>query len=85
MEDMRHLGVLDGLAREIQQNLVEFNARASGLTDKAELLELRLAQNEALAELLRKQRRALQFMAGQKIEPEVHFGEVILQGTGGQG
>lgn len=85
MEDMRHLAILDGLAREIQQNLVEFNARASGKTDKAELLELRLEQNRALTELLRQQRRAMEFMAGLPIQPETHFGEGVMVGTGGQG
>lgn len=84
-EDMTHLAVLDGLAREIQQNLIEFNARSNGKTDKAELLKIRLEQNDILKELLRKQRRALAFMAGEKIEPETHFGEAIIRGEGGMG
>jgi len=82
---MTHLGVLDSLAREIQQNLVDYNAQANGKTDKAELLRIRLEQNDALKELLRKQRRALALMAGEKIEPEMHFGEAIITGQGGMG
>jgi hypothetical protein len=83
IEDATHLQVLDSLARELQQNLVDYNARANGGSDKATLLALRLEQNAALKEILRKQERHLRFMAGEKIEPEHHHVEAVLVGISG--
>jgi hypothetical protein len=81
--DMTHLGVLDALARELQDNLLHYNSRCSGIEDKRELLALRLQQNDDLTEILRKQRRHLRFMNGEKIEPETHVVEAVLTGFGG--
>jgi len=83
IEDMRHLEVLAGLAREIQSVINNYNALENGVTDKQKLVEMRIEQNIKLLDLLRQQRRALQFMAGEKIEPEMHFGEGVLIGTFG--
>lgn len=83
IEDMTHLGVVDALARELQEVLNTYNAKSNGITDKATLLALRLEQNSVLAEVLRKQRRHLRFMNGEKIEPETHYAEAIITGRGG--
>ena len=83
MEDMTHLGVLDALANELQMKLIEYNALADGMKDKKELLRLRIQQNEELKEILRKQLRHLKFMNGEKIEPETHFVEAVIEGKGG--
>jgi len=85
MEDRRYLTILDAIANELQGNLVEYNTRANGITDKTLLLNLRTEQNLALVELLQKHRRAMAFMAGEKIEPELHFGEAVLLPVGGLG
>jgi hypothetical protein len=83
IEDVTHIPVLDSLARELQQCLVDYNSRANGITDKATLLALRLEQNDALVEITRKQRRHLKFMSGEKIEPETHVIEATIIGLGG--
>lgn len=76
---------LDALARELQSQLIEYNHQASGITDKETLAKLRLEQNANMVELLRKQRRALEFMLGMEVTPEVQFAEAIIEGKGGGG
>lgn len=83
VKDVTYLGVIDGLARELQDVLTAYNNRANGLTEKAPLLALRLEQNEVLTETLRRQRRHLRFMNGEKIEPETHSVEAVLTAFGG--
>ena len=83
IEDMTHLGVIESLARELQDNLNSYNRRANGETDKATLLALRLEQIASLREVLRKQERHLRFMNGEKIEPEIHVVEAVVTGLGG--
>jgi hypothetical protein len=83
IEDMKHMEVLDAFGRELQAMLVDYNARANGKTDKAEVCELRLEQNAALLELLTQQRRAIEHMLGKPIDPQTHFGEAIVTGAFG--
>jgi hypothetical protein len=52
------------------------------MNEKAALLALKLEQNELLAEIVRKQRRHLRFMNGEKIEPEVHHVQCTMTGEG---
>lgn len=85
IEDAKHLQVLDGLAKEIENLVVHYNVRANGVTDKAALIELRLVQNEDLTTLLAEQLRVLKFMRGDPIEPKVHFAEAIINGSSGGG
>jgi hypothetical protein len=80
---MTHLAVFDSLAKEMQDNLVDYNRRANGQTDKTILCALRLEQIVALREILRKQERHIRYMNGEKIEPENHLVEAIILGTGG--
>ena len=82
IENMTHLTVLDSLARELQQVLTDYNRRANGVTDMATLVTLRLEQNTVLAEVVRKQRRHLRLMNGEKIEPETHYAEAVMVGRG---
>jgi hypothetical protein len=82
IRNMTHLEVLDCLARELQDVLIDYNRRASGQTDESFLVALRLEQNTVLAEVVRKQRRHLRLMNGEKIEPEIHYAEAVLIGTG---
>lgn len=83
VKDARHLEVVEGHSRELMDLITQFNARASGVTDKEELLAIRLEQNAAMVELLRGHRRALQFMAGLPVEPQVHTAEAVLVGVMG--
>lgn len=80
IEDMQHLTLFHAYQQEIQETVAHYNAKASGLTDKKELIEIYLAQNEALKEVLRKQNRAFRWMKGEKVEPEHHFVEAELVG-----
>jgi hypothetical protein len=59
---------------------VMFRSYPDIITDEG-LLRANRERNEALAELCRKQKRALDFMEGKPIEPEVHFGEAVLHGV----
>jgi hypothetical protein len=83
IQDMTHLRVLHDLAEELQVNLIHYNQLCNGKADKAELLALRLMQNDELVEILRKQRRHLRYMNGEHIEPETHVVEAVLTGFGG--
>jgi hypothetical protein len=85
VEDQRYLAVLDHIAQELQSAIVEFNRKANGVTDRDTLISLRMEQNELLTALLKKHRRAMEFMQGKTVEPEMHFGEGVLLPAGGQG
>jgi hypothetical protein len=80
IKDMQHMTIFDNHQREIYDTLAHFNARASGLDDKAELIQIYLAQTEALKEIVRKHERSLRFMNGEKVEPEHHYVEAQLIG-----
>jgi hypothetical protein len=79
--DMTHMAVLDAHMRELQRVLIEFNGQANGVTDKSKLCALRLEQGAAITEMLRQQKRAIDLMMGNPIEPETQFGEAIVQGV----
>lgn len=83
IEDATHLEVITRLADELQECLVRYNRNCNGELDKRTLLTLRLAQNAELKEILRRQERHLRFMNGEKIEPETHFVEAVIDGRGG--
>ena len=85
IEDMRHLEIFHAHAQELLACIVEWNEKVNGVTDKAELCKIRLAQIAAMREVLHKQKRSIDFMAGNPIEPEVHFAEAVLVGTMGGG
>jgi hypothetical protein len=78
MEDKRYLTQFHDMAVELERNVVEFNQRASGLTDRQKLMELHAERCEILAEIVKRHKRALDFMAGKPVEPEQHFGEAVL-------
>jgi hypothetical protein len=83
--DMTHLAVIDAHTRELQGLLIEFNGHTNGVTDKAELCALRLRQIAVLRDVLHRHKRALDYMAGNPIEPEVQFGEAIVHAVMGGG
>jgi hypothetical protein len=83
--DMQHLAIFDDMAREIAAICYNYNVKANGVRDKAELLKIRGEQNDVLMETLRKHRRTMDFMAGKAVEPQTHFGEAVLIGVGGTG
>lgn len=82
IEDMQHLAIIDSMANEIYRQLNWYNEQANGLVEKKALLELRLKQNIELTEILRQQRRALNYHLGNPIEPEIHYAEGVLIGVG---
>jgi hypothetical protein len=83
IEDMTHLAVMESLAKELMECLLDYNRKTSGITDKTTLIAMRLEQSDVLTEILRKQRRHLRFMNGEKIEPEIHYAECTIVGIGG--
>jgi hypothetical protein len=83
IEDMTHLEVIKRLSDELQQCLIDYNLRSNGCTDKKTLLALRLEQVVVLREMLRRQERHLRYMNGEKIEPEAHAIEAVIDGRGG--
>lgn len=83
MDDLSHMQFFHDVERDLTEAIVLFNRRANGETDKQKLLALRIEQNDILMELLRKHRRAFDFMQGKPVEPVVHFGEAVLLPVGG--
>ena len=82
IEDKTHLALLNEIATELERLVVTFNARASGITERGQLMALRLEQNELLAEMVHRHRRALDYAAGRPVPPQVHFAETVLHGEG---
>jgi hypothetical protein len=78
MEDGQHLTSIEEIRKELQSIIAEYDQRASVVVDKEALLTLRLEQNAALTEALKKHRRVLEFMLGKPVEPEMHFGSAVL-------
>lgn len=85
MEDKRYLEVLGEIGVELDRNIVEYNRRMNGSSDmpKEEAVAIRLAQNDALADMIKKHRRHLLYIIGEPVEPEVQFGESVLFPVGG--
>lgn len=69
--------IFDHHTMEIEYIIREYQEKTQGI-DSVELLKLRRDMNTKLIDLLTQQKRALDFMAGDPIEPRVHFGESIL-------
>jgi hypothetical protein len=70
--------------QEIDDLICQYRDLAEG-KDGVELLAVARVGNAAIAELVRQQGRALALLAGEKIEPEVQFGEGVLIGIGAGG
>jgi hypothetical protein len=83
IKDVKYLDTIHVMGEELQSNNIEYNFLASGETEKEKIVALRLEQNERLDELIKKHRRVLRFHAGLPVEPEVHYGEAVLFGLGG--
>ena len=83
MDDMSYLDTLADIERELQQIIHEYNMRILGLVGKAQLVGLRMEQNEVLMQVLEKHRRSLQYMLGVPVEPVAHSAEAVLVGVMG--
>jgi hypothetical protein len=70
--------------QEIDDLICQYRDLAEG-KEGPELLAVARAGNAVIAELVRQQGRALALLAGEKIEPEVQFGEGVLIGIGAGG
>jgi hypothetical protein len=68
--------------QEIDELICQYRDLAEG-KDGPDLMAIAQAGNAAIAELVERQGRALKFLAGEKIEPEVQFAEGVLIGIGG--
>src|SRR5262245_52632915 len=80
-----HVEIIAALMAEIRANLSQYDLAATEILSRADMLALRLEQNQRLADLLHQHRRALRFMNGDPVEAEVQFGEAIVIGTMGGG
>ena len=74
--------VLIGHTKEIEELLMR--QYPDIVSDKG-LLEANRQRNADLTELLRNQKRVLDLMAGEEIEPEVHEVSAVLHGMGSAG
>jgi len=74
--------VLIGHTKEIEE--VMFKVHPDVISDEG-LFAANRARNDELTELLRRQKRALDFMEGKPIEPELHFAEAVIVGRIGGG
>jgi hypothetical protein len=70
--------------QEIDDLICLYRVLAAG-KEGSDLLAVARDGNAAIAELVRQQGRALALLAGEKIEPEVQFGEGVLIGIGAGG
>lgn len=66
---------------EIMGIILDYAAAASGL-EGPDLINLRKQENAALFDKLSQQKRALAFMSGEPVEPEVHYAGAVLQPRG---
>lgn len=82
IDDKQFLGLIDDQVRQIQANIVEYNSRANGMTDKEPLLNLRIEQYVALREMVVEHERILRFLRGEKVEPKAHEARAVLIGLG---
>lgn len=69
--------IFDHHTMEIEYIIREYQEKMQEIED-VELLKLRREMNARLIDVLTQQKRALDFMAGDPVEPRVHFGESIL-------
>jgi hypothetical protein len=69
--------VLIGHTKEIEE--VMFKVHPDVISDEG-LFTANRKRNEELTELLRQQKRALDFMEGKPLEPEIHFAEAVIIG-----
>ena len=63
--------------QEVVSMIVDFEQTNAGKTGAEQLMGLR-AMNAALLELIQRHKRALDFQAGEPVEPEVHLGSADL-------
>ena len=82
VEDKRFLDIFWQMGMEIEAHLVNYNRRMSRITDRATLIAERTKYNDELLQLIHKHQRAIQFMEGKEVQPEMQFGEAVVVGMG---
>lgn len=80
--DMTHLAVIDGMMKQLQDLLIQYNRDAEGITEKVELFNLRRKQNLELTEVLRQQRRGIAYHLGEPYEFENHEVQCHMEAVG---
>lgn len=83
MEDKRSIALLEEMRLELQNNVVLFNSRLSGLNDQKQIVDIRREQLDILEDMVIRHRRALDWMEGKPVKPMTHFGEGVLIGVFG--
>lgn len=75
------IGLLDEIADALIDNFTRFERECRKLdpADVGAYFALRYAQNDALAELVQRSRRSLDYMTGQPVAPQVQFGQAVLK------
>lgn len=83
-DDKEYIDGLFEMDREIHLIIEQFNRRAAelSLSGKDGMVALKLEQNAALTEALKKHRRVMDYWLGNPIEPVAHVGEAVLTGVG---
>lgn len=69
----------------MQTAVYNFNQQLNGEDDKDKVLALLIRHNDILAEMAHRHRRAIKFVAGEHVEPEVQFAETVLLPASGVG
>jgi hypothetical protein len=70
--------------KELDDIRRQWEIAAIGHTSK-NAIEVQRKMNAALLDKIKQQDRWLAFAAGEKVEPEAHFGEAVLLPAGGMG
>ena len=82
IEDKKHMALLEAIASDLATAVVKFNQQFNGEDDRDKVLALLEQQNDILAEMAHRHRRAIDFVAGRDVKPEVQSLESVLVGVG---
>jgi hypothetical protein len=85
IEDKKYMTLLETIGKELETAAVNFNQSFNGMDDRDQVLALLVAHNDLLAEMAHRHRRAIDFVAGREVKPEVQFASGVLIGVGGGG
>jgi hypothetical protein len=70
--------------KELRSIIVEYNVKCFAMAEQ-EALQCRRAENKALADACFRHKRELDLLAGEKVEPVAHEGEVVIVSKMGGG
>ncbi len=83
-EDVRMRQLIDAHTHEVESVIRNFNEQLGGKLGR-EAVELHLQRHAVLVELLTQQKRVLDYLLGNPVDPQPHFGEAVLLPAGGFG